>query len=146
MSLALAACTPIAKKQPMSEEQAAGDVCEQLTRVGTALEAAAALQPSSTVGEAEAAGKNLRQALKGLKSAETTLEATRLKAFQQQAKAYNKELKAVAKDKKLTLEAAAETLKPKAQAVIAAHKELKAGVTCDEKAATPAPAGEAKTN
>ena len=142
VSLALVACTPIAKKGAMDEQEAAGDVCSQLTRVETALATAAALKPTSTVGEAEAAGKDLRKALKGLKKAEGQLEASRLKAFKEQAKAYNKELAAVAKNKGLTLEAAATSLKPKAEAVVAAQKALKAGVNCEPAAA----AGEAKAN
>jgi hypothetical protein len=138
LTLTLAACSPAAKKEA-NEQQASADVCAQLTRVGTALETAANLKPTSTVGEAEAAGKELRQAIKDLKKSEESLEAARLKDFQTKAKAFNKDLKAVAKDKKLTLEAAAETLKPKAQEVIAAHKALKEGVSCDgDKAAAPA--------
>ena len=142
LSLALVACSPVEKKakknKVVTEQQATVDVCEQLAKVGTALEASAALKPTSTVGEAETAGKNLRTALKGLKQAETTLEETRLKEFQEKAQAFNKQLKTVAKDKKLTLEAAAETLKPQAESVVAAHKELKAAVQCNGASATPA--------
>jgi hypothetical protein len=141
LSLALVACSPVEKKKKnkvVTEQQATVDVCDQLANVGAALEASAALKPSSTVGEAEAAGKNLRTALKGLKQAETTLEEARLKDFQAKAQAFNKQLKTVAKDKQLTLEEAAATLKPQAESVLAAHKELKAAVQCDGEAAAPA--------
>jgi len=137
LSLALVACSPVEKKKKnkvATEQQATVDVCDQLTKVGAALEATAALKPSSTVGEAEAAGKQLRAALKGLKQADTTLEEARLADFQKQAQAFNKQLKTVAKEKNLTLEAAAKTLKPQADSVIAAHKELQAAVQCDGKA------------
>jgi hypothetical protein len=138
LSLALVACSPVEKKKKnkmVTEQQATVDVCDQLVKVGAALETSAALKSTSTVGEAEAAGKQLRAALKGLKQAEVTLEATRVEAFQKQANAFNKELKKVAKDKQLTLEAAAATLKPQAESVIAAHKELQAAVQCDAKPA-----------
>ncbi|MEY3751248.1 MAG: hypothetical protein RLZZ11_372 [Cyanobacteriota bacterium] len=141
LSLALVACSPVEKKKKhkeASEQQATVDVCEQLTKVGTALEASAALKPTSTVGDAEAAGKQLRTALKGLKQAEVTLEADRMAAFQKQAQAFNKELKKVSKEKQLTLEEAAKTLKPQADSVIAAHKQLKAAVQCNGAAAAPA--------
>ena len=141
LSLALVACSPVEKKKKnkvATEQQATVDICDQLTKVGAALQASAALKPTSTVGEAEAAGKQLRTALKGLNQAETTLEEARLEAFQKQAKAFNKELKKVSKEKQLTLEEAAKTLKPQADSVVAAHKELQAAVQCNGKAAAPA--------
>ena len=134
LSLALAACTPVANKKAPNEQQATAEVCTQLSQVDAALETAAALKPTSTVGEAEAAGKALRQAVKALKQSENSLEAARLQDLRSKSKAFSKELKAVAKDKKLTLEEAANTLKPKAQEVIAAHQALKAGVTCGNSA------------
>jgi len=121
LSLALVACSPVEKKKKtkvVTEQQATVNVCDQLVKVGAALEASAALTPTSTVGDAEAAGKQLRTALKGLK----------------QAKAFNKELKKVSKEKQLTLDEAAKTLKPQADSVIAAHKELQAAVQCTGKA------------
>ena len=141
LSLALVACSPAAKKKPtaaITEQQATADVCSKLAKVGSALEASAALKPSSTVGEAETVGENLQMALDALNQAEVTLEQTRFKAFQEKAQAFNTQLKQVAKDKQLTLEAAAETLKPQAESVVAAHQELKAAVQCDGAAAAPA--------
>lgn len=137
LSLALVACSPVEKKKKnkvVTEQQATVNVCDQLVKVGTALEASAALTPTSTVGDAEAAGKQLRTALKGLKQAEVTLEEARVEAFQKQAQAFNKELKKVSKEKQLTLEEAAKTLKPQADSVIAAHKELQAAIQCTGKA------------
>ena len=113
-----------------AEKNAEVDVCARLARVGDALEAAAALTPSSSVGDAEAAGKELRQSLKALKASESRLEALRLADFQDKAKAFRQQVAAVAKDKTMTLEAAASTLKTRAQPVIAAHKALEAGVKC----------------
>ncbi|MFO7629895.1 MAG: hypothetical protein R6W06_10360 [Prochlorococcaceae cyanobacterium] len=113
-----------------SPRKAEVDVCAKLARVGDALEQAAALRPSSSVGEAEAAGKELQKSLKALNSSEAKLEKIRLDAFQVQAKAFRKDVASVAKDKAMTLEAAASALKSKAQPVIAAHKELQAGVNC----------------
>jgi len=135
LSLALAACSPVEKKNKVvTEQQATVNVCDQLVKVGAALETSAALTPTSTVGDAEAAGKQLRTALKGLKQAEVTLEAARVEAFQKQAQAFNQELKKVSKEKQLTLEEAAKTLKPQADSVVAAHKELQAAVQCTGKA------------
>jgi hypothetical protein len=90
------------------------------------------------VGEAEAAGKALRKALKQLENSENQLEQLRLDDFNTKAKAFRKDVAAVAKDKKMTLEAAAGTLKGKAAPVIAAHKALSASVNCDKQAAAPA--------
>ena len=135
LSLTVAACTPVEKKKPLSEEQASTNVCDQLALVEQALAKVSALKPTSTVGDAETAGKDLRQALKGLSKAENTLEAMRVKDFQKQAKAFSKELKAMTKEKDTTLEAAAAALQPKAAPVIAAHKALKAAVKCDAPAA-----------
>ena len=133
LSLALVACSPAEKDKKtkvMTEQQATATVCDQLAMVGSALEASAALTPTSTVGDAEAAGQQLRTALEGLKQAEVTLEAVRLEAFQTQAQAFNKELEKVSKEKQLTLEEAAKTLKPQTDSVVAAHKELQAAVQC----------------
>ena len=139
LSLALVACSPIdtkkKKNKVVTEQQATTDVCDQLAKVGEALAASNALEPSSTVGEAQTAAKNLRSALKGLKQAESNLEAARLQAFQTQAKAFNKEVAAVSKDKDITLAAAASKLKPQAASLIAAHKELAASVECEAKEA-----------
>ena len=137
LSLSLAACSSAQNTETSklpSEQQATAVVCDQLTAVGTALEASSSLTPTSTVGEAEAAGEQLRTALEGLNQAETTLEETRLAAFQKQAQAFNEKLQAIAKEKQLTLEEAAKTLKPQADSVVVAHKELKSAVQCDGKA------------
>ena len=76
-ALALAACQPVAQKQP-SEKAATGDVCSQLGAVATALEQVNSLKPTSTVGEAQSANKALGKAIKGLKGAEAELEAQHL--------------------------------------------------------------------
>jgi hypothetical protein len=128
-ALALAACQPVAQKQP-SETAATGDVCNQLNAVATALEQVNSLKPTSTVGEAQTANKALGQAIKGLKGAEAELEQARLAAYQTQLKAFKKELAKVSKNKDLTLEQAAADLKTKAKPVVAAHQELTASVNC----------------
>ena len=135
LCLGLIGCS---KNPEKAEKKAEGNVCSQLANVGVALEQSAALTPTSTVGEAEAAGKALRKTLKQLKTSETQLEQLRLDDFNAKAKAFRKDVAAVAKDKKMTLEAAAGTLKAKAAPVIAAHKALSASVNCDQPAAAPA--------
>ena len=132
-ALALAACQPVAQKQP-SEKVAAGDVCTELTHVAEALEQVNGLKPTSTVGEAQAVNKHLGKAIKGLKAAEAELEKTRLADFQAKLKAFKKEVAKVSKNKGLTLEQAAADLKTKAAPVVAAHKELTAAVNCEASA------------
>ena len=128
-ALALAACQPVAHKQP-SEKAATGDVCTELNAVATALEQVNSLKPTSTVGEAQSANKALGQAIKGLKGAEAELEKARVADFESKLKAFKKEVAKVSKNKGLTLEKAADELKAKAAPVVAAHKELSASVNC----------------
>jgi len=128
-ALALAACQPVAQKQP-SEKAATGDVCSELGAVATALEQVNSLKPTSTVGEAQSANKALGKAIKGLKGAEAELEAARVAEFESKLKAFKKEVAKVSKNKSLTLEKAADELKAKAVPVVAAHKELSASVNC----------------
>lgn len=124
------AATGCQESRRKAVENAEVNVCARLARVGDALEQAAALSPSSSVGEAEAAGKELRQSIKALDASELRLEKLRLADFQAKAKTFRQEVAAVAKDKTMTLEAAASTLKAKAQPVVAAHKALLADVNC----------------
>ena len=128
-ALALAACQPVAQKQP-SETVASADVCTELMHVAEALEHINALKPTSTVGEAQTANKHLGKALKGLNGAETELEKARLATFQAKLKAFKKEVAKVSKNKGETLEQAAADLKTKAAPVAAAHQELTAAVNC----------------
>ena len=128
-ALALAACQPVAQKQP-SEKVATGDVCTELNAVATALEQVNSLKPTSTVGEAQSANKALGKAIKGLKGAEAQLEKARITDFETKLKAFKKEVAKVSKNKGLTLEKAADELKAKAAPVVAAHKELSASVNC----------------
>lgn len=134
-ALALAACQPVAQKQP-SEKAATGAVCSQLSAVATALEKVNSLKPTSTVGEAQTANKALGKAIRGLQSAETELEQARVTDFKAKLKAFKKEVAAVSKSKAMTLEQASQDLKTKAAPVIAAHKALAASVNC-ETAAKP---------
>ena len=129
-ALAVAACQPVAQKQP-SEQAATTDVCTELTHVAEALEQVSTLKPTSTVGEAQSVNKHLGKALKGLKAAESELEKARLADFQAKLKAFKKEVAKVSKSKSLTLEQAAADLKAKAAPVVAAHKELSAAVKCE---------------
>ena len=118
------------------EQKTEAKICEQLSAVGAALEQVAALQPTSTVGEAQAADKALSTALDKLGQAEQTLEKLRLQAFQTQLKTFKAEVERVSSNQKLTLEEAATVLKAKAGPVIAARKALSTAVKCPE----PAPA------
>ena len=135
-ALAVAACQPVAQKQP-SETAATADVCTELMHVAEALEQVNNLKPTSTVGEAEDVNKHLSKAIKGLKGAEAELEKARLADFQAKLKAFKKEVAKVAKNKALTLEQAAADLKTKAAPVLAAHKELTAAVNCKDAPAKP---------
>jgi hypothetical protein len=128
-ALVLAACQPVAQKQP-SEKVAAGDVCTELMHVAEALEQVNGLKPTSTVGEAQSVNKHLGKAIKGLKTAEAELEKARVVDFQTKLKAFKKEVAKVSQNKSLTLEQAAAELKTKAAPVVAAHKELTAAVNC----------------
>ena len=146
LSLALVACSPVEKKKKnkvATEQQATVDVCDQLIKVGAALEVSANLQPTSTVGEATAADRALASALAGLEKAEQTLEQLRLKNFQTQLQAFKADVAKVASNKGQTLEQAAQQLKTKAEPVIAARRQLSAAVKCEEPAAA-APAAPAK--
>ena len=128
LSLALAAC----QKQDTAkmEQKTEGEICTQLAAVGVALEKTAALTPQSTVGEAEAANKELGSSLKALSEEEKKLQELRLQDFRKQVKTFKKDVATVANSKKLTLEEAAGQLKGKAQPLLAAHKQLTAEVYC----------------
>ena len=125
----------LAKRELKTEAK----VCQQLAAVGTALEGVAALTPTSTVGQAQAANQALSKALVGLGQAEQTLEKLRLQAFDKQLKAFNAEVQRVTANKKLTLEEAATVIKAKAGPVIAARKGLSAAVKCPEPATAAKP-------
>ncbi|MFM8275514.1 MAG: hypothetical protein ACKN89_00750 [Cyanobium sp.] len=117
------------------EQKTEAKICDQLTAVGAALEQVAALKPTSTVGEAQAADKALSSALDQLGQAEQTLEKLRLQAFQKQLETFKGEVTRVTSNKKLTLEEAAMVIKAKTGPVIAARKALSGAVKCPEPAA-----------
>ena len=125
----------LAKRELKTEAK----VCQQLAAVGTTLEEVAALTPTSTVGQAQAANQALSKALVGLGQAEQTLEKLRLQAFDKQLKAFNAEVQRVTANKKLTLEEAATVIKAKAGPVIAARQALSSSVQCPEPAAAAKP-------
>ena len=136
IALAAAGCQSqnLAKREQKTEAK----ICEQLNAVGTALEQVAALKPTSTVGEAQAADQALTTALNKLGQAEQTLEKLRLQAFQKQLETFKGEVTRVTANKKLTLEEAAMVIKAKAGPVIAARKALSGAVKCPEPAAAAA--------
>ena len=137
VGLTTAGCQQVdlAKKELKTETK----ICDQIVAVGKALDQVAALKPSSTIGEAQAADKALGSALAALDASQQTLEKLRLQAFQTQIKSFKAEVAKVAANKNLTLEQAAADLKTKAQPVIAARRQLSAAVKCEEPAAaTPA--------
>ena len=134
LALSLVACQQNPEK---AEKKAEVVVCDQLAAVGDALESVQALTPTSTVGDAEKAQKNLVTALNGLEKSEKTLEKIRVRELRDQLKTFNKEVDKVAKQKKLTLEQAAQELRTKVQPVIAARQQALAEVECvEEPAAT----------
>ena len=137
LALAAAGC----QKQDLAqkERKTEAKICSQLAAVGQALETAAALKPTSTVGEATAAERSLSSALADLEKSEQKLERLRLQAFQAQLKTFRSEVAKVASDQKQTLEQAALQLKTKAEPVIAARRQLSAAVQCEEAPAAAQP-------
>lgn len=115
-------------------------ICAQLAAVDSALAKVAALTPSSTVGQAQAANQALSSSMAALETSEQKLATLRWKAFQRQLKTFRHEESRIAADKKLTLEQAASVLKTKAAPVIAARQQLSAEVSCEPAAAAAAPA------
>jgi hypothetical protein len=134
-SLAVLSCQrpDLAKKELKTEQK----ICQQLSEVAKALEQVAALQPTSTVGQARSADLALGTALAALETSKQDLENLRLQAFQKQLKSFKGEVARVTNDKKLTLEQAATDLKTKAQPVITARRQLSAAVNCEAPAAKP---------
>ena len=120
-------------------EKTEAKICSQLAAVGTALEQVAALKPTSTVAEAQAADKALGQSLEALEISENQLEKLRIEAFQKQLRGFRAEVAKVTADKSMTLEQAAADLKGKAAPVIAARKSLSGAVQCKESAPMAAP-------
>jgi transposase len=127
LGLSLAGCQQALQK---SEEALEAKICENLTAVGKALEQVAALQPTSTVGQATAANQALTRSLEALNRSEALLEKLRLREFRNQLSAFNKEASRIASNKKLTLEEAAAELKTKAEPVIAARRQVSERVKC----------------
>lgn len=125
----------LAKRELKTEAK----VCRELAAVATALEGVAALTPTSTIGQANAANQALSKALEGLGQAEQSLEKLRLQAFEKQLKAFNGDVQRVSANKKLTLEEAAMVIKTKAGPVIAARKALSGAVKCPEPATAAKP-------
>lgn len=125
----------LAKRELKTEAK----VCQQLAAVGTALDGVAALKPTSTIGQAQAADRALTKALEGLGQAEQTLEKLRLQAFEKQLKAFKADVQRVSANKKLTLEEAATAIKAKAGPVISARQALSAAVKCQEPASAAKP-------
>lgn len=127
LGLGLAGCQQALQK---SEDILETKVCDNLTAVGKALEQVAALQPSSTVGEASAANQALTRSLQALNQSEALLEKLRLREFRNQLSAFNKEASRIANNKQLTLEEAAAELKTKAGPLITARRQVSARVKC----------------
>jgi negative regulator of replication initiation len=109
-------------------------ICTELATVNQALEQVAALNPTSTVGEARAAQQNLERSMAALETSENQLQKLRVEAFRKLLQGFRGEVARVAANKSQTLEQAATELKPKAMAVIAARKALSATVQCEEPA------------
>ncbi len=110
-------------------------ICTELTTANQALEQVAALTPSSTVGEAKAAQQMLEQSIAALQTSENQLQKLRVEAFRKVLEGFRGEVAAASANKTQTLEQAANELKPKALAVIAARRALSAAVQCEEPAA-----------
>jgi hypothetical protein len=129
LALALGGCQQNLPEQKAKTEKA---ICTELAVVGQALEQVAALKPTSTVGEAQAADRALASALTALEASKEQLENLRLKTFKTQLRTFRGEVQRVASNKKLTIEQAAQVLKAKSGPLIAARKALNAEVDCVE--------------
>jgi len=133
LGLATAGCQRADLSQQTQKTEAA--ICTELATVNQALEQVAALTPASTVGEAKAAQQTLEQSIAALKTSENQLQKLRVEAFSKVLDGFRGEVAAASANKTQTLEQAANELKPKALAVIAARKALSAAVQCEEPAA-----------
>lgn len=130
LSLAAAGCQrgDLSKQTAKTEAQ----ICTELATVNQALETVAALTPSSTVGEARAAQQSLEKSIAALETSENQLQKLRVEAFRKLLQGFKDEVAQASANKDQTLEEAANGLKPKAMAVIAARKALSAAVECEE--------------
>ncbi|WP_216904272.1 hypothetical protein [Synechococcus sp. CCY 9618] len=143
LPLAVALCLGLAatgcQRDDLSQREAKTEakICTELATVGTAMEQVAALKPSSTVGEAQAAQDNLSQAVAALENSENQLEQIRVEAFRKLLQGFQGEVAKAAANKGQTLEQAATELQVKATPVIAARRALSAAVQCEEPAARP---------
>jgi negative regulator of replication initiation len=133
LGLAAAGCQPADLSQQTKKTEAA--ICSELATVNQALEQVATLTPASTVGEARAAQQTLEQSIAALKTSENQLQKLRVEAFSKVLDGFRGEVAKASANKDQTLEEAANELKPKAMAVIAARKALSAAVQCEEPAA-----------
>jgi len=121
VSLAAAGCQQDTEK---TEAELEAKICNNLAGVGTALEEVAALEPSSTVGEAKVANLALSSSLASLNQSEALLEKYRLRDFRDQLKAFDAAATRVTTNKTLTLQEAAGELKTEAAPVIAARRRV----------------------
>ena len=137
LGLAAAGCQRADLTQQTKKTEAR--ICTELTTVNQALEQVAALTPTSTVGEAKAAQQKLEQSIAALQTSENQLQKLRVEAFRKVLEGFRGEVATASANKTQTLEQAANELKPKALAVIAARRALSAAVQCEEPA-TAAPA------
>lgn len=138
LSLATSGCQRADLTQQTRKTEAR--ICSELAAVNQALVQVAALTPSSTVGEARASQQQLEKSIAALQTSENQLQKLRVEAFRKLLQGFRSEVAKASANKAQTLEQAANELKPKAQAVIAARKALSAAVQCEE----PAPATPAK--
>ncbi len=133
LSLAAAGCQRADLPQQTKKTEAR--ICTELATVNQALVQVAALTPTSTVGEAKAAQQQLEQSIAALQTSENQLQKLRVEAFRKLLQSFRGEVAKASANKDQTLEQAANDLKPKALAVIAARRALSAAVQCEEPAA-----------
>jgi len=131
VSLAAAGCQQDTEK---TEAELEAKICDNLASVGTALEEVAALEPTSTVGEAKVANLALSTSLASLNQSEALLEKLRLRDFRDQLKAFDAAATRVTTNKTLTLQEAAGELKTEAAPVIAARRRVSEQVNCPAEA------------
>lgn len=131
VTLAAAGCQQNNEK---TEANLEAKICDNLASVGSALDKVAALEPTSTVGEAKVANLALSTSLASLNQSETLLEKLRLQEFRDQLKTFDTAATRVTSNKTLTLEEAASELKTEAAPVIAARRRVSEQVNCPAEA------------
>ena len=133
LAMALGSCQSVSQKAANDQVkvvQGAELVCSARNDVDQAVSAVNGLTSQSTVGQAEQAISSLEKALKTLDVAEEQLSKAEFREYRDQVKIFRDAVVEVRSNKALTLAAASEQLKGKAEPLIAAREQLMAITVC----------------